>query len=306
MLTRTPKAAGPPLFILAFDHRRSLVTGMLDGDERRAAEVLPGAKRLIWEAVLAAEGHAARAGGRAGVLVDDRYGAEVVRAAKAAGVVTAVAIEVSGRDELALEHGDDTAAYLEAQQPDFAKVLVRYNPGGDAEANARQRATLAAASAAVAALGIDLLVELLVPPTAADLRDVGGDRDRYDVERRADLAVRAIADFRAAGVEASMWKLEAFEREEDAAAVAAQAAAPCLVLGRNAPQARIEHWLAVAAATAGWAGFAVGRSIWWDAVAGWLYGALPPEEAIGRISAGYTRAVDVYADSLARSRSPLP
>lgn len=302
-----------PLFLLAFDHRSGLVRGMLPGQETRAEELLPAAKQVIFEGAVAglaqsAGGASAAASGAdaetpaaassrgvAGVLVDEQYGIEVVRTAKAAGLTTAVAIEASGQDEFALEYGDDAAAHVAALAPDYAKVLVRYNPGGDAAANARQRETLAAVSALVKPLASHFLFELLVPPTRAQLDAVEGDRDRYDAEQRSELTIAAIDDFQHAGVEADMWKLEGFETVEQAAAVAAQAApAPCIVLGRNAPQERVDHWLAVAAATAGWEGFAIGRSIWWGAVSGWIHDGLSREQAVAEIAGQYAQAIDAY------------
>ncbi|ADB54195.1 conserved hypothetical protein [Conexibacter woesei DSM 14684] len=285
-----------PLFLLAFDHRSGLVRGMLPGQEERAAE-LPGAKQLIFDGAVAGLARSAgsdRTRGTAGVLVDEQYGAQVARDAKAAGLTTAVAIEASGRDEFELEYGDAAAAHVQALAPNYAKVLVRYNPGGDAAANARQRETLARVSALVKPLASGFLFELLVPPTTAQLDAVGGDRDRYDVELRPELTIAAIDDFQRGGVEADLWKLEGFETVEQSAAVAAQAVAPCIVLGRNAPRERVEHWLSVAAATPGWAGFAIGRSIWWEAVSGFLHDGFPREQAVARIAAEYAWAIDVY------------
>jgi myo-inositol catabolism protein IolC len=283
-----------PLFLLAFDHRSGLVRGMLPRQETRAGELLPAAKLLIHDGAVAGLAQAGDGRGSAGVLVDEQYGAGVARAAKAAGLVTAVAIEASGQDEFELEYGEQAAAHIDALAPTYAKVLVRFNPGGDAAANARQCATLAAVSELVAGTGSELLFELLVPPTTAQLDAVAGDRDRYDAELRPQLTIEAIAAFQAAGVEAPLWKLEGFETVEQSEAVAAQAGAPCIVLGRNAPQERVEHWLAVAAASAGWEGFAIGRSIWWGAVSGWLHDGLPRERAVAEIAAQYARAIDVY------------
>lgn len=286
----------PPLFLLAFDHRSGLVRGMLPGQEERTAE-LPGAKRLIFEGAVAGLARSAGsdpARGVAGVLVDEQYGAQVAREAKAAGLATAVAIEASGRDEFELEYGADAVAHLQALDPGYAKVLVRCNPGGDADANARQHETLAHVSALVKPLASRFLFELLVPPTSAQLDAVGGDRDRYDAELRPQLTIEAIAAFQRAGVEADLWKLEGFETVEQSAAVAAQAVAPCIVLGRNAPRERVDHWLSVAAAAPGWQGFAIGRSIWWQAVSGFLHDGLPREQAIDQIATEYARAIDVY------------
>lgn len=308
-------AIDSPLFLLAFDHRSGLVRGLLPGQETRAGELLPAAKQVIHEGVrsacadlIAGSAGAEPAGERpwqAGVLVDEQYGGGVVPLAKAAGLATAVAIEASGQDEFELEYGEEAAAHIEALAPTYAKVLVRYNPGGDAAANARQCATLAEVSRMVAGTSSQLLFELLVPPTTAQLDSVSGDRDRYDAELRAELTIETIDAFQRAGVEAPLWKLEGFETVAEAEQVAAQAGAPCIVLGRNAPQPRVEHWLSVAAAARGWEGFAIGRSIWWNAIGGLLHDGLPREQAIAEIAAGYRQAVDVYrAAEVTRAGAP--
>lgn len=291
-------AIDSPLFLLAFDHRSGLVRGLLPGRETRAGELLPGAKQAIFEGAVAglarAAGGAGAARGVAGVLVDEQYGGAVVPLAQGAGLVTAVAIEASGQDEFELEYGEQAAAHLEALAPTYAKVLVRYNPGGDAAANARQCAALAEVSRMVAGTSSQLLFELLVPPTTAQLDSVNGDRDRYDAELRAELTIATIDAFQRAGVEAPLWKLEGFETVAEAEAVAAQAGAPCIVLGRNAPQPRVDHWLSVAAAARGWEGFAIGRSIWWSAIGGLIHDGLPREQAVAEIAERYAQAIDVY------------
>ena len=43
-------------------------------------------------------------------------------------------------------------------------------------------------------------------------------------------------------------------------------AADLIVLGRDAPAERLDHWLAVASQVDAFVGFAIGRSIWEDAV----------------------------------------
>lgn len=297
-------AIDAPLFMLAFDHRSGLVRGLLPGQETRAGELLPDAKQVIYDGAVAGLARSAGAArGVAAVLVDEQYGGGVARAAKEAGLVTAVAIEASGQDEFSLEYGDRAAAHIEALAPTYAKVLVRYNPGGDEAANARQRETLAAVSELVAGTSSELLFELLVPPTTAQLDSVDGDHDRYDAELRAELTIETIDAFQRAGVRTPLWKLEGFETVAEAELVAAQAGAPCIVLGRNAPQPRVDHWLSVAAAARGWEGFAIGRSIWWRAIGDLIHHGLPRDRAVDEIAAGYAQAIDTY---LAAETSAAP
>jgi myo-inositol catabolism protein IolC len=74
--------------------------------------------------------------------VDEQFGAAILRDAEAKGFTTACPAEKSGQDEFDFEYGDDFADHIEAIQPTFCKVLVRYNPEGDAVLNQRQTARL--------------------------------------------------------------------------------------------------------------------------------------------------------------------
>ena len=44
----------------------------------------------------------------------------------------------------------------------------------------------------------------------------------------------------------------------------------------------------------GYRGFAIGRTIWWDALVGFRDGKLPRPEAAKLIATNYLRAIDVY------------
>jgi myo-inositol catabolism protein IolC len=293
-----------PLFMLAFDHRNALVGKMLPGRTERADELVPPAKDVIYDGARAALSTVDPGDGHLAVLVDEQYGTAVARAARRDGVTLAVACERSGQPHFSLEYGEDAGAHIEDLDPDFVKVLVRYNPDGDEAQNARERAALAEVSALCQRLGRELLFELLVPPTDAQLEAAGGDPDRFDAEQRAALTVRAMEAFQSTGTLVHLWKVEAYETPEDAAVVARQAArgavdAPIIVLGRGADDAKVDHWIRVAAATDGFAGFAIGRSIWWSPVADWLNDACSRQEAVDRIAASYRRAIDVWTAAAA-------
>ena len=79
--------------------------------------------------------------GRAGVLVDEHLGSEVARRAKQDGFVLAMPIEKSGTELFELEYGEKFAAHVEKFDPDFSKVLVRYNPADDESTRATANRT---------------------------------------------------------------------------------------------------------------------------------------------------------------------
>ena len=133
--------------------------------------------------------------------------------------------ERSGQTMFDFQYGEDFGDHIERFDPDFTKVLVRYNPDGDAEANRDQREKLRRLSDWLHAHDRKFLFELLVPAEDAQLEQVGGDSDRYDAELRPELMRRAIAELQDAGVEADVWKIEGVDERSDCEMLVAQARA---------------------------------------------------------------------------------
>jgi len=290
------------LYLLAFDHRGSFqkqLLGITGVPTREQAARISDTKALIFEGFL--EAHAkGKLGDGAGILVDEQFGTPVARRAKEMGVVLAMPAEASGRDEFDFEYGADFARHIEAFDPTFTKVLVRYNPEGDAGMNERQTVRLRKLADWLHAHGRKFLFELLVPPTAAQLDAVDDDRERYDLEVRPGLVERSIAAMQAAGVEVDIWKIEGLDERADCRRVSEQArrggrdGVACIVLGRGASAARVEHWLRAGAGVPGYHGFAIGRTIWWDALVGFRDGKLARTAAATVIATNYLRAIDAY------------
>jgi myo-inositol catabolism protein IolC len=264
-----------PLFILAMDHRASFGKTLFNvkNDDPDPAEVtaMESAKQLIFEGLQVALPSVTY--GRIGVLVDERYGQGVIDAVHDSGqpLVLAVPVEASGHDWFTLEWGDQWLEHVEAIRPDYSKVLVRDNPDFDAADREQQFGRLAQVSSGLHGIGVPLLYELLVPATSAQLARAGHDAGAYDRDIRPGLVVQVIADNQAHGVEPTLWKVEGLETVEAAQQVAAQAKAggrttDLIVLGRDAPADRLDHWLEVASQVSAFVGFAIGRSIWEDAV----------------------------------------
>lgn len=291
-----------PLYLMAFDHRASFSKDLFGATEPLSSEIrakVVDVKDLIFEAFQQAivSGAPARF---SGVLVDEQFGAVIARKAKVARIPLAMPVEKSGRAELELEYGDDFGRHIETFDPEFSKVLVRYNPEGDRDLNRRQTRTLAALSAWLHARQRRFLFELLVPPTPVQLERCGG-HDSYDREIRAGLVVQVLRELQQGGVEPDIWKIEGLETAADCARVVEQARAGagradvvCIVLGRGASFDRLLHWLAVAAPVPGFDGFAVGRSLWQEALERYVAGTHSREEARGEIAGRYLRAIRAY------------
>jgi myo-inositol catabolism protein IolC len=289
-----------PLFILAMDQRASFQKLFgIEGDPTEAELAkMRDAKLMIYEGLSQADPFNLEMG-RAGVLVDEQLGSEVARRAKADGVVLAMPIEKSGTKLFELEYGEHYPEHLASYEPDFFKVLVRYNPADEAGDRKMQLERLAEVSAWAASTGWRWLFELLVPPTREQLAQ-NEDQLHFDREARPGLTAEAIAALTAGGVHPTIWKLEGYETTEGAEEVlrevAAQTDTPaeCIVLGRNAPIEQVEHWLSVAAPLPGYAGFAVGRTNWEAALQDVLAGRISRDDAVQTIASRYRTLVDTY------------
>jgi myo-inositol catabolism protein IolC len=292
-----------PLYILPFDHRGSFQTGMFGWKGTLSSEQtaqIAAAKQVIYDGFKAAV-----AGGvakeYAGILVDEQFGAAILRDAVQSGYVTAVPAEKSGQDEFDFEYGEDFANHIEGLNPTFCKVLVRYNVEDDKDMNARQTTRLRRLSDYLHRSDRKFMFELLVPATPGQLQELGGDRKRYDIERRPALMVRAIRALQEAGVEPDIWKIEGLDRREDCVQVAETARRDgrgdvgCIVLGRGEDETHVHTWLTTAAGAPGFIGFAVGRTTFWDPLIAWREQKGSREVAVVEIARRYRQWVDVFA-----------
>jgi len=290
------------LFILAFDHRGSFQKKMFgiagEPDAEETARIAD-AKSVIFDGFAHAVSEGAPAD-EAGILVDEQFGTEIVRKGKANGWIVAMPVERSGIAYFDFEYGADFGAHIEQFDPTFSKILVRWNPDGNADDNAKSLAGLKQLSDWLHANDRKFLCELLVPAEPAQLESVGGDEERYDVEVRPGLMRGAIHAFQDAGIEADIWKIEGIDRREDCEMIAeavrrdGRDGVACVVLGRGANAEKVDHWLRTGAGVDGYIGFAIGRTIWWDQLKGYLDGSLSRDEAAAQISANYRRSIDVY------------
>jgi myo-inositol catabolism protein IolC len=292
-----------PLYILPFDHRGSFETGMFHWhgaltDEQTAQ--IAAAKRVIYDGF-----KAALASGvgqeNAGILVDEQFGAAILRDASTGGYHIACPVEKSGQEEFDFEYGDDFASHIEAFHPTFAKVLVRYNPEADAAMNQRQAVRLRQLSNYLQQANRSLFMfELLVPAEEAQLDKLKGDKKAYDLELRPRLMVEAIQELQNAGVEPDIWKIEGLDRREDCERIVAVARRDgrdkvgCIILGRGEDEQKVQEWLTTAAAVPGFIGFAVGRTDFWDPLLVWLNGSLTREAAVSVIANRYAEFVNIF------------
>jgi len=292
-----------PLYVLPFDHRGSFQTkmfgwtGTLSADQ--TAEIA-SAKQVIYDGFKAAL-HAGVPELKAGILVDEQFGAAILRDARANGYTTASPPEKSGQEEFDFQFGEALAKHIEAFQPTFCKVLVRYNPEGDRALNQRQAARLKRLSDYLHTNGRSkFMFELLVPAEKSQLDRLKGDKKAYDVELRPRLMVETIREFQDAQVEPDVWKIEGLDRREDCEKMVAVARrggrdnVGCIILGRGENDQKVREWLTTAATVEGFIGFAVGRTSFWDSLINMRAKKITREDAVAQIAGRYREFVDIF------------
>jgi 5-dehydro-2-deoxygluconokinase len=292
-----------PLYILPFDHRGSFQTKMFGWKgvltSEQTAEIA-AAKQVIYDGFKAAvqDGVPEQ---KAGILTDEQFGSAILRDAATNHYTTACCVEKSGQDEFDFEYGEDFAKHIEAVQPTFSKVLVRYNPQGDRALNARQAARLKQLSDYLHnSNGPLFMFELLVPPEKSQLDRLNGDKKTYDFYLRPQLMVQAIEELQNAGVEPDVWKIEGLDRREDCESVVAAARrggrdrVSCIILGRGEDDRKVHEWLTTAAAVPGFIGFAVGRTSFWDPLVAWRTKQITRECAVKDIYRRYREFVNTF------------
>jgi 5-dehydro-2-deoxygluconokinase len=291
------------LFVMPFDHRGSFQEKLfgIKGRQPNEAETAEIAryKNTIYQGFKKALA-AGVPKDKAGILVDEQFGAEILKDARALGLMTAVPAEKSGQDEFDFEYGEEFGAHINKMNPSFVKVLVRFNPEGDAGMNERQSKRLKRLSDYLHANNRKFMFELLVPATKDQLAQAGGDTGRYDKEQRPALMVRAMKALQEAGIEADVWKLEGIETAEDSKKVADQARAGgranvgVIVLGRGENAEKVKHWLSTAAKVPGLIGFAVGRTIFWEPLKNVKDGKWTHEQAADAVAKNYKGFCDLW------------
>ncbi len=295
-----------PLYIQPFDHRGSFETGMFGwtgavSPDQTAA--IAATKQVIYDGFKAA----LRAGvprQKAGILVDEQFGSAILRDAKACGYTTACPAEKSGQEEFDFEYGEDFPKHIEAIRPSFCKVLVRYNPEGDGALNERQAARLKRLSDYLR--GEDqskFMFELLVPAEESQLTQVNGNKQRYDMEIRPRLTVQAIQQLQDAQVEPDVWKIEGLDRQQDCKNIVTAARrggrdnVGCIILGRGENDDKVHEWLRTAAKVAGFIGFAVGRTSFWNPLIDLRAKKITRDAAVAEIARRFCEDVDIFENA---------
>lgn len=275
-----------PFFILPFDHRNGLAKDVLgttypfsEGDLAKAKEL----KHMVFEAILKVK-DTYQGTGSLGCLFDEETALDIIIEAKKVGLAITVSMEKSGTKTLELIHGDKFGERLNELRPTFGKILVHYHPGHEDE-NASQRAIIKKASEWCETNGVPLMLEVLLDKTAGHTPD--------------DM-LKAFSELQAAGIKVGMWKIEGFDKVEDWQKIAPEAKAPMIILGRGQNATAVSTWVEAAAKSGVVDGFAIGRTIFQDALSAYVQGTVSRADAIQKIAENYLHFIKLWETSAAQ------
>ena len=297
------KGYSQDLYILAFDHRGTITKGLLGVEGREPtqdeANKVSEMKKIIFDGFLKANEYGIT-GGDPAILVDETFGLEVQQKAKEMNIKFAAPVEKSGQKVFDFEYGDQFGEKINEVGADFVKILVRWNPDDEEEIRETQGNRIKELSDWLTENDKKFLLEFLVPATEEQLASVENDQARYDSEIRPKLAVKVVKEMRERGADPDIWKIEGLDTSEDCEKVAQairtgdREGVIAVVLGRGASDEKVNEWLKAGSSVEGYKGFAIGRSIFWDALKSFHEGEKSREEAVEEIAQSYLGFLSVY------------
>ena len=297
------KGYSEDLYILAFDHRGTITKGLLGVEDREPTEEeankVSEMKQIIFDGFLKANESGIK-GGDPAILVDETFGLEVQQKAKEMNIKFAAPVEKSGQKVFDFEYGDQFGEKINEVGADFVKILVRWNPDDEEEIRETQGNRIKELSDWLTENDKKFLLEFLVPATEEQLASVENDQARYDSEIRPKLAVKVVEEMRERGADPDIWKIEGLDTPEDCEKVAHAIRTGdredviAVVLGRGASDEKVNEWLRAGSSVEGYKGFAIGRSIFWDALKSFHEGEKSREEAVEEIAQSYLGFLSVY------------
>ena len=297
------KGYSQDLYILAFDHRGTITKGLLGVEGREPthdeANKVSEMKKIIFDGFLKANEYGIT-GGDPAILVDETFGLEVQQKAKEMNIKFAAPVEKSGQKVFDFEYGDQFGEKINEVGADFVKILVRWNPDDEEDIRETQGNRIKELSDWLTENDKKFLLEFLVPATEEQLASVENDQARYDSEIRPKLAVKLVEEMRERGADPDIWKIEGLDTSEDCEKVAQairtgdREGVIAVVLGRGASDEKVNEWLKAGSSVEGYKGFAIGRSIFWDALKSFHEGEKSREEAVEEIAQSYLGFLSVY------------
>ena len=281
----------PELTVFAFDHRTQFdeLIEELDCPEDRVRAF----KRLAYEAM----GRIAQGDAGFGIIVDERFGSEVLAAAADHAYWVARPIETPRSRPLEFAGSADVGIELGTWPANqVVKCLVSYDADDLPELRERQERQLLRLFESCRRTGHELLVEIIAP----------AGREAGDAS-----TARALDRLYEVGIKPDWWKLEPTSSAEawrNIITVIEQRDPWCrgvVLLGLSSPIPELIESFEAAAGFPLIKGFAVGRTIFHDVAPGWLSGEIGDADAIDLMATRLSTLVDAWRSAKGRVKQAV-
>lgn len=250
-----------------------------------ARERIPEVKRIVYDGFLAARSQSPDVAAHGALLFDSKYAAEPVALAQRAGIPVGSPVEEAGKFPLEWERQPFHAA---VHGNSFVKVLVRYRPEWTDAAQRGQMDKLLELQAWCRQQETPLLVEIIIMRVDEDERE-------FEEHGRPAMLASVIRGAYTSGLVPQIWKIEASSTLEGAAAIdhaiRERPEPRQLILGKGADTKKILGWFAASAPLPSTAGFAIGRSVFWDPATAYLTNRSSREDAAAEVTSRYLSLV---------------
>jgi 5-dehydro-2-deoxygluconokinase len=275
------------LLILPFDHRSSFLRDILCLSAKPNKEQIKEVKELkkiIFDGFLLT----ANKEKSFGILVDEEYGEDILKEAKEKKIITCLPVEKSGEKLLKLNYPKNFEKHIDKFNPDFVKILIRYNPLNKKD-NQKQLKVLSQINDFCQKKKYKIILELLAPPAKEDLKI-----KNYEKEIRAERTVGAINEIKEK-IKVNVWKLEGFEKNQWKEVIkATNKDSKIIFLGRGEDKKKVIKWMKAAAINKEIIGFAIGRTIFLETLKKYYSKKISKEKAIKIIASNFSGFVKLW------------
>ncbi|MFA5207895.1 MAG: DUF2090 domain-containing protein [Candidatus Paceibacterota bacterium] len=275
------------LLILPFDHRSSFLRDILclsAKPDKKQIETVKELKKIIFDGFLLTTNKEKSFG----ILVDEEYGEDILKEAKEKKIITCLPVEKSGEKTLKLNYPKNFEEHIDKFNPDFVKILIRYNPLNKAD-NQKQLKVLSQINDFCQKRKYKVILELLVPPAKKDLN-----LKNYEKEIRAERTVGSINEIKEK-IKVNIWKLEGFEKDQWKEVIkATNKDSKIIFLGRGEDKKKVIKWIKAAAVNKEIIGFAIGRTIFLETLKKYYSKKISKEKAIKTIASNFSSFVKLW------------
>jgi len=253
------------LIIMPFDHRGSFKKHLIGTKKitKKQHKELEDLKKMIYQAFLNVYKKHKKKDNLA-ILVDEEFGAKILKDAKKRKIQICLTTEKSGQKQYGFEYGSSFGKHINKFKPDYVKALVRYNPLNK-NVNKAQLKKLKRLSDFCKKNNYKLLIELLVPATDKDLK-LAKTEKKYEKTLRLTRTVQAIKEIKQK-VKVDIWKMEGFSAKGWKRIIKVVPKTSSIIfLGRGEDDKKVKKWLMDAKKFEQIIGFAIGRTIFLNAL----------------------------------------